>query len=112
MRQNSTLSTQSEIRRILIRRAKSQKLITYAELTALLRTTRLIPNSRFLSELLTRISIGEDSAGRGLLSAVVVTKRHGIPGIGFFTKLGARVRRTEFRRRWIKDLAKVYAAWK
>jgi len=105
---------EAEVRRILVKRAKKRELITYLELTSLIRTSELVPNSKHLAALLTSVSCSERAAGRGLLSAIVVRKiktGYGLPGIGFFSKF-AGVKRKDFRNFWQKERDKVFRAWR
>jgi hypothetical protein len=112
---NNSHPAQKEIRRILVNRAKKTELITYKELTKLIRTIKLVPNSKILSDLLTSISYDEKAAGRGLLSAIVIRKTrtgNGMPGKGFFRKFAAGVQRKNFRRHWEKEHDKVFKVWR
>jgi hypothetical protein len=100
---------ESEIRNILINVAKRQELITYKELASLIRSHDFTARSLEMHRLLTSLSLREKAMGRGLLSAVVVQSReYGMPGAGFFTQLGETVPKKDRRKRWLKDLAKVY----
>jgi hypothetical protein len=103
--------TEREILRILIKKAKQARLITYRELSSQLHTAKLAANGPHLSSLLTSISLAESEAGRGLLSAIVVRKDSGIPGVGFFRRCTPGVKVRDFRRRWEAELAKVFNEW-
>ncbi len=87
--------------------------MTYGELCSSLTTIAIEPHSFALAHMLGEISDDEDSAGRGMLSAYVVSKETGGPGAGFFElaeQLGRKVGdRDEF---WIAELARVEVAWK
>lgn len=107
--------TTEEVKRVLARRAQDRSLITYSELAGKIRTERFIPNSNRLSSILTAISLAEEKAGRGLLSAVVIQKVKrgiGIPGVGFF-KLPrvSRCDQSSWRRCWERERDRVYRYW-
>jgi hypothetical protein len=105
----------AEIRRILIRRAKMGKTITYSDLAGRIRDGRIIPQSPMLSGWLSLLSEAEYKAGRGLLSAVVVRKkppRRGIPGIGFFRLVPvSRCKPENQAKCWRRAVGKVFAYW-
>ena len=102
-----------EARQILIQCAKDDRTITYRELVAEIRTIRLTPRSRELGEILNQISSAEHAAGRGILSAVVVSKSRGIPGSGFFKlaeELGEQF--SDKREFWNKERNRVVDYWR
>lgn len=59
--------------------------ITYARFVSELRAIDLNDRYDDLQRFLTDVSEAEEHAGRGLLSAVVVGTRTGLPGKGFFS---------------------------
>ena len=66
---------------ILVERAREGKTISYGEMaTAMV----LSPQSGQFTDALNEIARSEEEAGRGLLSVLVVRKRQGTPGAGFF----------------------------
>ena len=74
-----------EAKEILIARAKLRGKIAYSELVENLTTVRFEAHDPRLNQLLDEITSEEDSAGRGMLSAVVVHKNDDMfPGDGFF----------------------------
>ena len=105
-----------EGKRILSARAKArlQKTIAYSEFVNQLTTIRLEPRDIRLAYLLEDISIEEDSAGRGMLTVLVVHKSGDMkPGPGFFdlaTKLGRDT--SDKIDCWVKEFNFVVDAWK
>jgi hypothetical protein len=81
-----------EILQILRDVARRKTTITYSSLAAKVTRFALSPESYALHELLGEIARAEDAAGRGMLSVLVVHKRDGMPGQGFF-KLAAELGR-------------------
>lgn len=67
--------------KILVRQ---RNLVTYSDLAARMRSITFDPHGHDFHALLGQISIDEDAAGRGMLSALVVHKDDGKPGRGFF----------------------------
>lgn len=64
-----------------------------------------------LAATLRAISVAEDEAGRGLLTAVVVRSGSGVPGGGFFALAADRGRDVSDRRvSWEAELARVHQA--
>ena len=103
----------SVVRRVLIDVARSGETITYeqlidragGEVRALLRSD--------MARVLRRISIEEDDAGRGLLTALVVRGDTGRPGRGWFELAGQRGRSaatTDPERTWEDEVAHVHRA--
>ena len=86
---------------------------TYGELCSSMKTIEIEPHSYALAHMLGEVSDDEDSAGRGMLSAYVVSAESGGPGGGFFElaeKLGRDVAdRDKF---WVEELHHVESAWK
>jgi hypothetical protein len=73
-------------RDVLVARAAAGATMTYEELTdAPLGSASFRPDDPALGKLLGEVSTEEDTAGRGMLSVVVVRKHgSGLPGGGFF----------------------------
>ena len=66
---------------VLVARAREGRTITYGEMaTAML----LSPQSAQFTDTLNELSRTENTAGRGLLSVLVIRQREGTPGSGFF----------------------------
>jgi hypothetical protein len=95
--------------------ARAGSTIFYSDLAPL---TDLAVDSEYFGALigqrLDEINRYEHERGRPLLSAVVITKEHNIPGTGFFTcaqELGVFPRgdKDEF---WLSELTRVHACWK
>jgi hypothetical protein len=102
-----------EARDVLVEAAKGQTTVAYSDLIAEISVIALEAYDIRLNTLLGQISEEENSAGRGMLSVVVVHKEGDQrPGQGFFEgakKLGYTVTdRDEF---WIKMLNKVHGCW-
>jgi hypothetical protein len=100
------------ILRVFGRSAKGT--MTYSELSKRITSLRLGPDSLALRELLGEISAAEDSAGRGLLSAVVVHQGgDGRPGQGFFVLAKGLGRDTNDQKKcWPTELRRVRDVWK
>ena len=106
--------TKEEIRKILISRAKIENPISYSELTNRITTIQIEPQEYAFHEMLGEISIAEDNAGRGLLTALVIQKEgNKMPGQGFFDLAKERGKvfsdKDDF---WIKELNSLYSKWK
>jgi len=101
----------AEIEAVLRAVAWRRATLTYQDLTSALTTARLAPNDPMLPGLLREISEGEDAAGRGLLTAVVVRRDTGRPGRGFFALAALRGRDlSDETACWQRELTRVYAA--
>ena len=104
--------TREEIRQVLIQCARDERTITYSELVGMIRTIRFILPSSKLWEILNQIASSEHPAGRGILTAVLVSKASGMPGKGFFDfaeKVGLRF--TERRDFWTQERNRVVNYW-
>ena len=103
----------NEIRNILIARAKVRGMIAYSELTIRLTTIPVHHHSAALFGILGDISTEENSAGRGMLSALVIHKKGDQePGPGFF-ELAAELNKntSDILKCWITEVKKVHAYW-
>jgi hypothetical protein len=99
---------------ILAERAKRGKTIAYSDFANQLVAVRLEPRDVRLAHLLGDISTEEDSAGRGMLTVLVVHKSGDLkPGPGFFD-LARKLRRNTVDEVecWIKEFKFVVKAWK
>jgi hypothetical protein len=67
--------------RVIVCRAST---LSYSDLATRIRSITFDPHDRSFHHLLGQISVEEDAAGRGMLSALVVHKDDGMPGEGFF----------------------------
>jgi hypothetical protein len=100
-----------EILRRRARRPTGEKTITYGDLCDAIRSRSFHFQDPELHDLLSVISTREDEAGRGLLSAIVVRSRGGLPGDGYFTLAELRGRDVSDRRAHHEaELEKVRAA--
>jgi hypothetical protein len=91
--------------------ASARDLITYSDLVACIDAMTLDPRSSVLNSMLSEISEEEHAAGRGMLSAVVVTQEGGMPGTGFFELAHRLGRRGSDREElWVAELHRVHRA--
>lgn len=103
----------AEMRQILIAAAKATTWISYDDLAAQMHTIHLKPFAEAMVVMLAQISVEENAAGRGLLSAVVVHKENQTPDKGFFQlarQLGRDVTDTDMF--WLTELDSVCAYWR
>lgn len=103
-----------EMRQILIEKAKAGKTIAYSELTARLHTITFAPRSSAFAAILGEISTEENSAGRGMLTVIVVHKQGDMqPGPGFFELAETLGRDTsDIEKCWINEINWVFSIWK
>src|SRR6266849_10540260 len=74
-----------EAREVIRRCGADDKFITYQELTREISAIRFQPDATIFHRMLGQISWEEDTAGRGLLTALVIHKgSDGMPGPGFW----------------------------
>lgn len=102
-----------EVTGLLRHRARHpvEKTITYKDLCDVIQTRSFHFQEAEFHELLSTISTREDEAGRGLLSAVVVRSKGGLPGEGYFTLAALRGRDvSDWRAHHDAELEKVRAA--
>lgn len=102
----------SEAVRAIEAQAKRESTITYVDLTRRIQAIAFSPTDYAFHSLLSEVSKDEDSAGRGLLSALVVRKEDGLPGQGFFDlarELGRDF--TDETRFWTDELRVVFSKW-
>lgn len=106
-------SAKSEARLFMIERARRRGMVSYSELVANVFSIELQPHDPRLFHFLGEIAKEEDTAGRGMLTAVVVHKTGDMePGSGFY-ELANRLGRdtTDEQKCWIAELHKVHAHW-
>jgi len=106
------MTAKNEAKEVLIEKAKQRSTIKYWEMVKLISSIRFEPHDPELGDLLREISTEEDTAGRGMLTAVVVRKRGGLPARGFFClaeSLGRNV--LNKRQFWQEEIRKVYDYW-
>lgn len=102
-----------EAREALIARAKVRGMMPYSELVKYIGSFCFDAYDQRLFHLLGELSVEEDAAGRGMLSAIVVHKTGDMePGPGFF-ELAARLgRKTSDKTKcWVEEIKRVYAHW-
>ncbi len=105
-------AAKKEAREAMIAVAQAARVITYSDLAyKKIKSCTLEPHDPRLAQMIEDISTEENEAGRGMLSAVVVNKRDGRPGPGFFTlaRLLGRDADDELRC-WSEELSRVYNA--
>jgi HKD family nuclease len=103
--------TKEEVKQILIDHARQKRTIQYGDLCKRIKSRSLRPRSAKLWQILEEISIEENEAGRGLLSALVVSKGANKPGGGFEKMSKSRGRDTSDPHFHEKELEKVYNVW-
>ena len=102
-----------EARQILIQCAKEDRTLAYSNLAKGIVAISLNWRSREFWEILNQISSAEHAAGRGMLTAMVVSKDRGMPGKGFFDlaeTLGLRF--TNKRDFWTQERNRVVDYWR
>jgi ferritin-like protein len=102
-----------EMKEVLIERAKMHGLMPYSELVEKIKSIELEPESYALATMLGEVSAEEDTAGRGMLTVIVVHKTGDQqPGPGFFDLAKELGRDTkDILKCWVEELNKVYAYW-
>jgi hypothetical protein len=106
-----------EMKLAIIERAKQRGMIAYSELlnkvTALQLELEHPDHRSIMAEMLGEISLAEDKAGRGMLSALVVHKTGDMePGQGFFyyaEVLGRDI--SDKVTCWVQEIHKVHDCW-
>jgi hypothetical protein len=104
----------AEIVGILGERARSGAgPITYGDLARQIKTLNVEPHAFAMFSLLGEVSDEEDSIGRGMLSAYVVSSETGPPRAGFF-ELANKLGRTFDDRLafWVQEVKRVGDAWR
>ena len=77
-------TVKEEMRQILVERVRLRGMISYSDHVSRIETIRMEPDSFALAHMLGEVS-EEDTAGRGVLSVIVVQKDGDMePGPGFF----------------------------
>jgi hypothetical protein len=102
----------AQVMKILRARAKARDFIHYSELAGQVTAIQFNQNDVCFFHLLGEISRGEDSAGRGMMSALVVRLDDGMPGPGFFKEaedLGKDT--TDPVACWTAEVTKVHDFW-
>ncbi len=106
-------AAKAEAKAIMIERARTRGLIPYSDLVSQITSLKFQAHDLHLFRFLDEISSEEDSAGRGLLTVIVVHKAGDMkPGPGFFELAKSRGRETrDLLRCWITELNCVHAIW-
>ena len=102
-----------QARAAMIERAKVRGAIPYSDLVKKIKAIEFRAYDTRLFHLLGQISIEENDAGRGMLSAVVVHKEGDMePGPGFFL-LGQQLgyNTSNLLKFWVEQLHKVHSVW-
>jgi hypothetical protein len=106
-------AAKAEAKGILAEHAKRRQMVPYSDFVRKLHSIRLEHHDPRLFHFLGEISVEENEAGRGMLTALVVHKHGGMqPGPGFFElakKLGHKT--SDIEKFWIDEVKKVFAAW-
>ena len=98
-----------EARRVLVKVAKSLKLIEYGELTKKIQSIQFDPHGDDFRHFLGQLSWESDASGAGMITAIVVHKHDRRPGGGFFKlakKLGRDVSDAETC--WAEEVQRVF----
>ena len=109
--------TKEEMKIAIIEQAKREDMISYSGLLENVKSLKLnieeIDHRSIMAEMLGEISLAEDRADRGMLSALVVHKTGDKePGQGFFDYaeiLGRDI--ADKTSCWVKEVKKVYCYW-
>ena len=106
-----------QCREALIETAKARDLITYGDLTRKITAIRFDPHAYSFHGMLYQISVEEDRAGRGLLSAIVIhapdaSVAANRPGVGYWSCAKDCGRNISDREKsWTEEVGKVFADW-
>lgn len=106
-------SAKDELRRLLIKTARTKSVIAYSEAVARLAAIAFEPDDHRFHRMLDELSTEEDEAGRGLITVLVVHKSGDFrPGPGFFELASARGRDVkDIDRTWLAELRSVWEYW-
>lgn len=103
----------TEAREILVGVANTRGMITYGDLAGKMTTIPVEPHDMVLWHIIGDVAGDEESAGRGLLSVVVVHKHGDMePGFGFYELAKHFGRKTSDKTKcFVEELHRVHAAW-
>lgn len=106
-------AAKSELRRLLIDKARSKSVVAYSDAVARLEAIQFEPSDPRFHQMLDQLSTTEDEAGRGLLTVLVVHKAGDMrPGPGFFELASARGRDVQdLDKTWLVELRSVWGYW-
>ena len=102
-----------EAKEIISTHARVKDVIAYSDLAAQITSINFEPQTMPFFHFLGEISVEEDAAGRGLMTALVVHKAGDYkPGPGFFELAKEHGRDvSDLDRCWTQEVARVYSAW-
>jgi hypothetical protein len=107
-------AAKTEAKKVLAEYAKRRQMIPYSEFVTKVHSIKIDYHDPRLFHFLGEISAEESTAGRGMLTALVVHKHGDMqPGPGFFElaqELGHDT--SDILRFWIEEVERVFAAWK
>jgi hypothetical protein len=102
-----------QVKDTLVDRAKAEDVISYFELAVRVAAIKLEPQSFALRTMLREIGHEEHAAGRGMLTALVVStagqKQPDLEFLYLATQLGRNT--SDIWRCWIKELKRVHGYW-
>lgn len=102
-----------EVKVVLIERAKVRDVISHFELTVRMTVLKLDPDSLALHTMLREIGAEENAAGRGMLTALVVSRPgQRLPDLEFLylaTQLGKDTSNIMWC--WLNELKRVFNCW-
>lgn len=101
----------AQIRDILGQRAPKKDPIRYGELVRLIEAVDFAANDQRLFHILGEVSTDEARAGRGMLSALVVSAGDNMPGSGFFELAKKLGRKGDDLTVWMNELNKLAGVW-
>ena len=106
--------TKTKLRAALIARAGMRSVLPYSQIVREIGPIKFNPHDAPFHRMLDEVSRDEDTAGRGLLTVVVVHKDGDMrPGPGFFELAKSRGRDvSDIDRTWLAELDRVWGHWK
>ena len=111
--ESTWIQTRAEVRTILIACARERRVLPYGKLAGQIAGIRFQAHDQRFFDMLGEISQAENADGRGMLSAVVVTKEGDmVPGEGFFElakELGKDV--ADIDKCWLAEVRHVFDYW-
>ncbi len=106
-------AAKEDMRQICIQTARDRATISYGEVAARMTTVTAHPGAYIFQNLLREMCREEESAGRGMLCALVVQKASGKPGAGFYKAI-VQLRADcadDLDVCWQQECERVYALW-
>ena len=106
-------AAKAEMRELVVQCARSEALMTYGELAAMMTVISPHPGAYAFQALLREMCREAEQAGHGMLCALVVSKATGMPGAGFFKALiYDGVDCSDQHACWQEQVQQVYAYWR